>query len=257
MIGNRILKRPMGVLRRRMRAFLLDNGTAEHAPEAAVVRVRPDPLSLIGSVWSGSGTDNMILIAGLARAARAKRYLEIGAYRGFTAGFVRWACPDIEIHAIDNWQRANTSAAALISGVQQISGTSHNIFTHDGDSTVELDKLIGLGLSFDLIYVDGCHTYEYAKSDYEKALQLLPPTGTIVIDDTVTWWGPRELSEELQSKKLPSHVHLLEIQSANGLLILRKQPQKKGPLQLTRENCPDGVWHDEAPPPPPTTNHVP
>jgi predicted O-methyltransferase YrrM len=246
MIADRILKRPIDALRREIRARLLENGAAEP---------RPDPLSLIGSVWSGSGADNMILIAGLARAGRAKRYLEIGAYRGFTAGFVRWACPDIEIHAIDNWQRSATSAAELVAGVRQISGTSHNVFTHEGDSTAQLDKLIGLGLSFDLIYVDGCHTYEYAKSDYEKALQLLPPTGTIVIDDTVTWWGPRELSEELQERLPQDQFHLLEIQTTNGLLILRKQPREKAPLQLTRENCPDGVWHD-SPPAPSSIDHV-
>jgi predicted O-methyltransferase YrrM len=254
MIGDRILKRPMGALRKGLRAFLRENGSAESPAKTfqgltASTPMKPDPLSLIGSVWSGSGADNMILIAGLARAGRAKRYLEIGAYRGFTAGFVRWACPEIEIHAIDNWQRANTNAAALIAGVQQISGTSHNIFTHEGDSTRQLDKLIGLGLRFDLIYVDGCHTYDYAKGDYQRALQLLEPTGTIVIDDTVTWWGPRELSEELQSKELPANFHLLEIQTTNGLLILRRQPPEKAPLALTRENCPDGVWHDEAPTP--------
>jgi predicted O-methyltransferase YrrM len=250
MIGERILRRPIGALRKGIREFLLENGSAERAaPQTANLAVRPDPLSLIDSVWSGSLTDNMILIAGLARAGHAKRYLEIGAYRGFTAGFVRWACPEIEIHVIDNWQRANTSAAALRAGIQQLSGTSHNVFTHEGDSTVQLDKLIGLGLRFDLIYVDGCHTYEYVKSDYERSLQLLEPTGTIVIDDTVTWWGPRELSEEIQSQKLPANFHLLEIQTTNGLLILRRQPPEKAPLALTRENCPDGVWHDEAPAP--------
>lgn len=241
MFEGELIRRPLRRLKREIRSLLLE-GTE---PTNGTPALKVDPLSRIGAVWSGSGQDNMLLIAGLARATRAKRYLEIGAYRGFTAGFVRWACPDIEIHAIDNWQRANTSAQLLVEGVAGISGTSQNIFTHEGDSTSQLDKLIGLGLSFDLIYVDGCHSYEYAKSDYEKALQLLAPTGTIVIDDTVTWWGPRELSEELQEGKLPAGFHLLEIQTTNGLLVLRKQPPVKPPLQLTRENCPDGVWHDD------------
>src|SRR5260370_27762210 len=97
MIADRILKRPMDALRREIRARLLENGTAEP---------RPDPLAQIGTVWSGSGADNMILIAGLARAARAKRYLEIGAYRGFTAGVVSLGSPENQVHANANWQRA-------------------------------------------------------------------------------------------------------------------------------------------------------
>jgi hypothetical protein len=215
---------------------------------APSVPLRPDPLSQLGQVWSGSGIDNMILIAGLARATHTRRYLEIGAYRGFTAGWVRWACPEAEIHAIDNWQRANTSSDAFRAGVAGVSGSAQDVYTHEGDSTEQLDRLIGLGLSFDMIYVDGCHSYEYAKRDFEQSLKLLAPTGTIVLDDTVTWWGPRELSEELQAGGIPEGFHFLEIQTANGLLILRKQPQSKAPLILTRENCPDGIWHDERPP---------
>lgn len=224
---------------RRMAPEAQGNGAANAQPV--------DPLHRIGQVWSGSGTDNMILIAGLARATRTRRYLEIGAYRGFTAGWVKWACPEVEIHAVDNWQRANTSADAFRQGVHGIAGRSDGLFTHEGDSTGQLKRLLGLGLTFDLIYVDGCHSYEYAKSDYELALKLLAPTGTIVVDDTITWWGPRELSEELQAA-LPEGFHLLEIQTTNGLLVLRRQPPEKAPLVLTRENCPDGVWHDDRPP---------
>lgn len=216
-------------------------------PVATVTPIRPDPLTCIGEVWCGSGNDNMLLIAGLARSTRARRYLEIGAYRGFTTGFVRWGCPGVEVHAIDNWQRANTSSQQLINGVARISGTSDNIFVHEGDSQEQLKKLVDQGMTFDLIYVDGCHTYEAAKADFEMALKLLGPTGTIVVDDTVTWWGPRELSEEIQ-QRVPAGFHLLELTTSNGLLVLRKQPKAKPEVVLTRQNCPDGVWKDEAPP---------
>jgi predicted O-methyltransferase YrrM len=248
----------LNVVKQRVRSFLLDDlrqqveklhDEVQRAQPAAAQHesARPDPLSRLDKVWSGSGTDNMLLIAGMARAGRARRYLEIGAYRGFTAGFVKWANPDIEIHAIDSWQRANTSSQVLLDGVRDIAGTHHNVHCHEGDSTSQLDQLIGLGMQFDIIYVDGCHSYEYAKSDYEKALQLLAPTGTIVIDDTVTWWGPRELSEELQQGKVPEGFHFLEVTTTNGLLILRRQSKVKPPVVLTRENSPDGLWHDDKP----------
>ncbi len=240
-----VRKKMKGAVRRLAEGFARQIVSAQSGRGIALVHV--DPLSSLGRVWSGSGQDNMLLIAGLARASGAKRYLEIGAYRGFTAGFVRWACPNIEIHAIDNWQRASTSAAALSDGVRQISGSDHAIFAYEGDSTAMLDELIAKGLTFDLIYVDGCHTYEYAKSDYERALRLLAPAGTIVIDDTVTWWGPRELSEELQAGALPEGMQALEIRMTNGLLIVSRPPKEKGPLAMTRENCPDGVWRDPEP----------
>jgi predicted O-methyltransferase YrrM len=189
----------------------------------------------------------MLLIAGLARSTRARRYLEIGAYRGFTAGFVRWACPEIEIHAVDNWQRTSTNSNELLHGIAAIAGDARNVFTHEGDSKEQLEKLIGYGLTFDLIYVDGCHSYDYAKGDFDKALELLAPTGTIVVDDTVTWWGPRELSEELLENKKPAGFDRLEVLTNNGLLVLHRPPKLKAPLALTRENCPDGIWHDDAP----------
>ena len=40
-----------------------------------------------------------------------------------------------------------------------------------------------IGVSFDLIFIDGSHTYEYVKNDTEKTLPLLAPGGVMLWHD--------------------------------------------------------------------------
>ena len=69
-----------------------------------------------------------------------------------------------------------------------------------GDSA-DLLKLIP-DRKFDVVYIDGCHLYDRAKSDYEQSLRLLNPGGLIAFHDIspivrtgevdVLWWELRE-----------------------------------------------------------------
>jgi hypothetical protein len=46
-----------------------------------------------------------------------------------------------------------------------------------------MKKTISFGIEFDLIFIDGLHTAEQVKKDFENALKILSPNGFIVLHD--------------------------------------------------------------------------
>lgn len=66
----------------------------------------------------------------------------------------------------------------------------NNLSKHPGktrlfraDSSSILPKLYEVGERFDIIHVDGCHSYDKCKDDLENAWKLLNKDGIILVDD--------------------------------------------------------------------------
>ncbi len=53
----------------------------------------------------------------------------------------------------------------------------------EGFSRDVLAELINAKMQFDLIFIDGGHSYDVVRDDWEKSQQLLAPGGVIVFDD--------------------------------------------------------------------------
>jgi len=71
-----------------------------------------------------------------------------------------------------------------------------------------ITQLLGDSGSFDfsayygacsLIFVDGSHTYDYAKSDTLQAMQMVKPGGVILWHDYGIWEGVTEALDELEA----------------------------------------------------------
>jgi len=103
----------------------------------------------------------------LAAGLEAKRYLEIGIYRGNTIERVNAA----ERVGVDPAPKVNLSS--LPPGCSVFSMTSDAYFA-------SLDPLT----TFDLAFVDGLHTFEQTRTDLFNALRHVP-VGPILLDDTV------------------------------------------------------------------------
>ena len=79
--------------------------------------------------------------------------------------------------------------------------------------------------AIDLVFVDGSHSYEYARNDLDKALLLLrrgptgTPKGTILLHDYGAWEGVTRVAEELRRTD-PRFAGLRHI-SGTTLAILR------------------------------------
>lgn len=73
-----------------------------------------------------------------------------------------------------------------------------------GDKVKDVfDREIELGGKFSFCYIDGNHTYEYAKRDFENANKYLDVGGYILFDDTsdIDKFGLTKLMKEIENNK--------------------------------------------------------
>lgn len=66
---------------------------------------------------------------------------------------------------------------------QQFPG--YQYFITDSTSNATVDLLASLGISFDFIFIDGDHSYEVAKSDWQKYKRFLAKDGLVAFHDIV------------------------------------------------------------------------
>jgi hypothetical protein len=112
-----------------------------------------------------------------------KKSLEIGSFEGMSAIWLMDYCPDIHVTCVDTFspgfddvtgeyeQRFERNVAEYGERVTKLKGRSADM----------LKKIYRQ--RFDLIYIDGDHTYEAVKKDAELAWPLLRRGGLLIFDD--------------------------------------------------------------------------
>ena len=122
---------------------------------------------------------------------RPKRIFEIGTASGQGTLLMARQAPEASIDTLDlgatppalgvQADEPPWSEAASIGEAYRGSEHADHITQHLGDSaTFDYAPFAG---RIDLVFVDGAHTYEYARSDSRNALSLLTPGGVVVWDD--------------------------------------------------------------------------
>ncbi len=132
------------------------------------------------------------------------RFLEVGVYKGQVLSLIRLLAPDADITGV--------TMASSFSGITGKFSTfpdtdyrQHIADLHDhfgleqptlviGDSTSEaIHNAFLLQKPFDVVYVDGCHEYDYVVNDLQFYPTLLKPGGLLVVDDSACFmkqpWG--------------------------------------------------------------------
>jgi hypothetical protein len=106
------------------------------------------------------------VLAGIALSYRDCCYVEIGVRLGVSMNVVAACCRDA--HGCD----IADCLAAMPPGARFWHMSSDEFFArYDGPAA-------------NLVFIDGAHTYEQAKRDYENAARILAPGGTIALHDT-------------------------------------------------------------------------
>lgn len=119
--------------------------------------------------------------AGYAKALEPKRVLEIGVLRGDSCIALLQGFPSIEHFELYDWEKEGPLSEAIANIRRHSQAT---ITAHPGD-TQQLAELGETGL-FDLIHIDGDHTYPGCLHDLTLAAPHLAPGGLMVADDAST-----------------------------------------------------------------------
>jgi caffeoyl-CoA O-methyltransferase len=142
----------------------------------------------------------------LVRLLRARRYLEIGVFTGYSSLATALALPaDGRIVACD----VSEEWTAIARRYWEQGGVAHKIELRIAPATSTLDALLQQGQAgtFDLAFIDADKTNYLAY--YERALQLLRPGGLVLIDNTL--WSGRVADPAVND---PDTVALRELNSA-------------------------------------------
>ena len=122
---------------------------------------------------------NHHIIRSLIAHLRPTRTLEIGlAFGGSAVEFLK---AGVHHTAMDPMQADVWHNEGLLA-VQRLAATDRFTFYEEGSETV-LPRLQAAGAKFDLIYVDGAHTFEYVIRDALYSVELLSVGGVILFDD--------------------------------------------------------------------------
>jgi len=152
-------------------------------------------------------------------------YLEIGVFEGRSA---IWMLENILTHpssrltGIDTFPKGTDWKEKYLSNLN-ISGSAHKATTIEGYSQTELRKL-PLN-SFDIIYIDGCHSADCVLSDGVLSFELLKTGGLLIFDD-YRW--KIDCPEELRPKIavdafITSYRNSIEVVHSGYQVFIRKQ----------------------------------
>lgn len=169
-----------------------------------------------------SGPVEGTLLQSFVWATGARRVLEIGTFTGFSAQMMAAALPDDGVLVTCD---SDPDAAAIARDYFGRSPHGHKIELRLGPALETLESLAG---PFDFVFVDADKT-EYI-AYYERALELLSPTGIIAVDNVL--WGGRVLDPQSESDRAiaefnrhvrqdPRVLHVL-LPVRDGVMLIRR-----------------------------------
>ena len=114
---------------------------------------------------------------------------------GFVYGYDLWDTHGLR-NQFEHWSSKEKCEAYL-----QSKGHSNFELTKINSRTPEFHELIKIKHpSIDLAFIDGCHSYDGIKNDFDAIYPQLSATGVIVFHDTMSIDGCREFMIDLRTK---------------------------------------------------------
>lgn len=157
---------------------------------------------------------DLALLRALARKYDHCRYLEIGTYRGESvANVAAIADKCASISLSDDEMRGMGLSNDFIRVHRFFSENCRNVH-HIGCDSRKFD-FSGLNEEFDLIFIDGDHSYETVKTDTENAFRLLRDSNSVIVwhdygfsPETVRWSILAAILDGTPEKKRNNLYHI-------------------------------------------------
>lgn len=141
--------------------------------------------------------DGLYFLSSLARALDIRQAFEIGTFTGATAWTLAANVPELTIHTLDlpaggapelYVERDDRTFIPARRRRHVFEGhpEERRIVFLEGDSA-KFD-FSTFRTTFDLVYIDGAHSYDYVAKDTESAFQIVNDSGVIVWDDYLPGW---------------------------------------------------------------------
>ena len=144
-------------------------------------------MATFGESWGYVDISSALIAA--ATLTKPRNYLEVGVRRGRSLACVASAVPDVAISAFDMWianygNNPNPGPEFVTSELTKFAFRGAIEFIN-GNSHETLPQYFGSnpGVEFDLMTIDGDHTYYGALADLRDALPHLAIGGVVIFDD--------------------------------------------------------------------------
>jgi predicted O-methyltransferase YrrM len=169
-------------------------------PDSLVDRLRDIHVGMPPCSCFGNGTqsvEGLRFLVALSRLVGVRSAFEIGTFTGVTALTLAINIPQMIIHTLDlpaqsspalDIDSADRNFIPLQSRRRVFEGRAEaiRITQHEGDSA-DFD-FASFGHTFDLVYVDGAHSYDYVANDSRMAFEVVSDRGLVVWDDYQRSW---------------------------------------------------------------------
>lgn len=110
-----------------------------------------------------------------------KRYIEVGTFDGIVISQLAQQHPYKEFHAIDLFATGINTGAGCLRYFIKNNKDLPNVHLHIGTSEDAIERI--KELTFDVIFIDGDHGYDWVKKDITLLYPLLEPFGIISFHD--------------------------------------------------------------------------
>ena len=139
---------------------------------------------------SGLG-DSAWLLHGICRSLKPNTAVEIGSARGKSACFIGSALKQngsghlyaIDPHMITEWNDSGSTDTFEIMSAHLTALSLHDFVTIIRKPS--RDGLEDVPKPIDLLFIDGDHSYQGVKEDWESAIPFMSPFGIVVFHDTI------------------------------------------------------------------------
>jgi predicted O-methyltransferase YrrM len=189
----------------------------------------------------GDGVDNSIAelayLALITQAVRPERIFEIGTFRGRTAlNFAVNSGPRSLVYTLDlpPEQRIEALQRTHPADAEIIKNSDTGLYFRERQESEKIHQLYGDSLQFDftpylgkmdLVFIDGAHDYNTARSDTANALRMITPGGWIVWHDFGNYGDYNDVTRAVLSLLPPMEVKQID----NSQLAIYRKPGRLAP----------------------------